>query len=98
MKRAIKKYQIRPETAGIEGEIAVGMPMGAEVLTVREMATEIYVWARVDPEETRTIKRMFWLCDDDRNAPFADYLGTAFMWTGPKHVFVTNAGTRSVPR
>lgn len=97
MKRAVWKY-VLPVHEG-KTEFDVAMPMGAELLCAREQANTICIWARVDPEETRVVKRRIEIALTGGPAPLSPYLGTALLHGGALvvHVFCTPAGTRSVP-
>lgn len=98
MKRAVWKFTL--DELNADGEVAVAMPMGAEVLTAREQGDTLCVWARVNPNETRIVKRMFTICGTGHPSPFSDYVGTGMLFGGTLvlHVFVVADGTRSVPR
>lgn len=101
MKRTVWKYEIDFDDLNPNAEIAVAMPMGAEILTAREQGRDkVCVWARVNPDEVRIVKRMFSICGTGHPAPFSDYVGTAMLFGGTLvlHVFVVADGTRSVPR
>lgn len=98
MKRAVWKFSL--DEINADGEVVVSMPLGAEVLTAREQADTLCVWARVDPDEKRVVKRRFTVCGTGHPAPFTDYLGTGMLFGGTLvlHVFVVADGSRSVPR
>ena len=98
MKRAVWKFPL--DELNADGEVAVSMPIGSEILTAREQGETLCVWARVDPDEKRTVKRRFVVCGTGHPAPFTDYVGTGMLFGGSLvlHVFVVADGTRSVPR
>ena len=100
MKRTVWKFDVDVAKLDANSEVAIAMPMGAEVLTAREQGDKVCVWARVNPDEKRVVKRMFGVCGTGHPAPFTDYLGTAMLFGGSLvlHVFVVPDGTRSVPR
>lgn len=100
MKRAVWKFQIPLAQLNADAEVAIAMPMDSEVLTAREQGDTLCVWARVDPDETRKVKRMFAVCGTGHPAPFTDYVGTGMLFGGSLvlHVFVVPDGVRSVPR
>lgn len=79
MKRTVWKFDLDLAKLDANSEVAVSMPMGAEVLTAREQGEKVCVWARVNPDETRIVKRMFGVCGTGHPAPLTDYVGTAML-------------------
>lgn len=100
MRQAVWKFEIDVAKLDANSEVAVSMPMDAEVLTAREQGEKVCVWARVNPDEKRIVKRMFGVCGTGHPAPMTSYVGTAMLFGGSLvlHVFVVPDGTRSVPR
>lgn len=103
MRLVVWRYELDPAQAkmGDEGaHLIVSMPIGAEVLTAAAQHDKICVWARVNPDEQRIMKRIFVICGTGHPALFSDYLGTVILLDGQLvfHVFLRSNGTRSVPR
>lgn len=99
MKLTVWKFPLDLSKLTANGELPpIHMPIGAEILTAREQGETICVWARVNPKETRVVKRMFAVCGTGHDAPFTDYVGTGLLFGGTLvlHVFLVAAGTRSV--
>ncbi len=85
----VYKYVIKPgDRATIE------MPKGAQILSVHDQGTDIFVWALVDPEERQMEEREFLIVatgqdrDDIKNAKFiGTVLFAQFNFSLVFHVF-----------
>lgn len=100
MNLTVWKYDLDIQSLDENNEVCVAMPAGAEVLTAREQGPNVCVWARVNPDEKRIVKRRFAVCGTGHPASAFSYLGTAMLMNGTLvlHVFVVSDGMRSVPR
>lgn len=84
--KTVYKYPLNVEHPVIK------MPLGAEILAVREQGDEICVWAKVDTAQTASALRAFNVYGTGHpitDSPSAEYLGTAMLMGGRLvlHVF-----------